>query len=238
MSLKKFGNWAGDQVSALTGASAAKAANKAADASKAEAARTRAIALEQADAMKAAQGRASDLQSQYYSQAMQGMNPYLMQGSQYANQLSNMLMGDVATQDIPGYSSMIKAREEGLQGLAGDLAGGGMLFSGPAARAAADLSGGMEQQLRSDYTSRLANEAANARAMQSNAANMMMGQGANLGNLETGGAANIANLMMQGQGMAGGFVNQAGQQAVQGQQLRQQGLGDLVGAGALLMGGM
>lgn len=123
------------------------------------------------------------------------LQPFLMGGVDAQRRLSQELLGNpTATANLPGYSSMLSARREGLEDLAMGKAGLGQLFSGRTAEQASDLSGSMEQQLRNLFMGQLAQQA---------------GQGANIGQFlggqQMGMAGNIANLLMGGQTQASGY---------------------------------
>lgn len=79
-------------------------------------------------------------------------------------------------------------------------------------------------------------------AMGLGVAGQQAGMAANYGNLmgaQTMGAQqNIANLMTGGTGQAANLMNMGGQYAMQGAQARQESMGDIIGAGAAIFGGM
>lgn len=152
--------------------------------------------------------------------SQQRLDPFLMGGTQAQNRLTQELFSPSEISTIPGYSSMVSARQEGLSDLATGRAGLGTLFSGRTAEEAANLSGGMEQQLRNMFMGQLQQQAG-----------MGAGIGQFLGNQEVGTAGNIANLLMGGTQAASGMnVNAA--------QTQQQATGDLINAGATLAGYM
>lgn len=204
MSLKKFGNYLNETVGEFTGA---------ADVERAQQAAARGVE-------QATQQGVSGLR-QGFAGAEERLNPFLMGGVQAQRQLQDELFGTpTETSAIPGYESMVRARGEGLEDLATGKAGLGMLFSGRTGEEAADLSGGMEQQLREMFMGRLGQQA---------------GMGANvgqyLGSQEMGMEGNIANMLMGG-------AQGAGAQRVAGAQTGANAMGDLIGAGAGLAGYM
>lgn len=104
------------------------------------------------------------------SSGYQMLDPYL-QGSQnaYSRFQQELLGTPTATQDLPGYGSMVSARGDALEDLATGKAGMGKLFSGSTGQQAADIGGGMEQQLRNQFMSMLSGEAGAGRNMASQA---------------------------------------------------------------------
>lgn len=152
------------------------------------------------------------------------LQPFLMGGVNAQRRLSQELLGTpTETSQLPGYSSMLSARREGLEDLAMGKAGLGQLFSGRTAEQASDLSGAMEQQLRNLFMGQLTQQA---------------GQGANIGQFLGGQqlntAGNIANLLMGGAGAAGNYN-------IQGAQTGQANMGDMFNSiakiGGMLAGG-
>lgn len=178
MSFKKVTQWAGDQWGEITGAADVERAQK--QASRDILARAREGELGLNQAFSGAEGR---------------LQPFLMGGVDAQQRLSQELLGTpTATSRLPGYSSMLSARREGLEDLAMGKAGLGQLFSGRTAEQASNLSGSMEQQLRNLFMGQLAQQA---------------GQGANIGQFlsgqQIGTAGNIANLLMGGQTQASNY---------------------------------
>lgn len=156
--------------------------------------------------------------------AMDLLAPH-MQGTQQAyDRFQNELFGNpTATQNLPGYGSMVSARGDAIDDLVTGRAGFGKLFSGSTGEAAADIGGSMEQNLRNNYLNMLMGETQAGRNLATQGAGMQMG-----------GAQSIANILM-GQEQMQAAQNQANAD-------RKTGFwGDLLGAagtvGGFLLGG-
>lgn len=204
MSLKKIGGYVGDVVGEFTGAADVERAGQA--------------AAERAQ--QAAQQGITGVQ-QGFAGAEDRLQPFLMGGVQAQQRLMQELFGDATpTQQIPGYESMARAREQGIDTLAQGRAGMGTLFSGRTGQEAAEISGSMEQQLRDMFMGQLRQQA---------------GQGANIGQFLGSGQMNtqqnIADLLM-------GSAGQQSQYELGAAQTSAQSMGDLIGAGAGLAGYM
>jgi hypothetical protein len=144
----------------------------------------------EADIQAATQAGRTDIQTGM-GRAEEALSPYLT-GSQKAYDLfQQQLFGTpTATESLPGFGSMKKARGEALEDLATGKAGMGMLFSGRTAEEAADIGGSMEQQLRDRFMNMLMGETQAGRGLSSQLSNMLFG----------GGQA-MAGQGMQGAGM-------------------------------------
>lgn len=119
--------------------------------------------------------------------AMDLLAPH-MQGTQQAyDRFQNELFGNpTATQNLPGYGSMVSARGDAIDDLVTGRAGFGKLFSGSTGEAAADIGGSMEQNLRNNYLNMLMGETQAGRNLATQGAGMHMGAGQSIANLLMG----------------------------------------------------
>lgn len=138
-----------------------------------------------------------------------------------------------------------KRNQQGIAGLMGlDQAGYGRQQAQMAQLMGIDESDAarrMQQQqqqygAQQDYLTRLSGAGQMGQDMAGQMAQMQLGQGNLMGQQGLATQQGIGNLMMQGQGMASGLMGQAGQQQIAGAQMRQDAIGDIIGAGATIFG--
>ena len=180
---------------------------------------TAGAAEETAAAQERTAATAEELNIERYGEARELLDPYISE-ARTAREQQMIEMGlapgeaGTAYMETPGYQGLLEERQRGVRG---EMAGGGMLYSGRRADAAADVGGATQSQFYSNYMNMLQN--LGSPGVATNLASLGVGQAATIG------GQNIAAQQVAGEArMAGAGAQQAF-------------IGDVMGGAANIYGG-
>jgi len=188
----------------VTGAYGAHQAGKAAEGAAATQERTAA----EAEALNIERyGEARELLDPYIGEARTAREQYMIE--------MGLAPGEAGTayMETPGYRSLLEERQKGVRG---EMAGGGMLYSGRRAQAAADVGGATQSQFYTNYMNML--QDLGSPGVATNLASLGVGQAATIGGQNIAAQQAASEARMAGAGAQQAFI------------------GDVMGGGAQIYG--